>query len=157
MPEAKRPPPLKRSSNDGEVELKVVPTPAISPGPDAPVLVVVDDDKDIRQMLLHTLGRTYTVYEARDGVEAREILEAIPPPDGIVCDVMMPRMDGVELAKTLRRDKVLSRVPILFLTAKGGTMDVIAGINAGARHYVTKPFKLAELVQKVESMTNRKR
>jgi DNA-binding response OmpR family regulator len=139
--------------DDEEVELGLMPTPSISPGDSAPVLLVVDDDPTIRQMLVHALGRTYTIYEARDGQEAKEILDAIPAPHGIVCDVMMPRMDGVELAKLLRRDRVLQRVPILFLTAKGGAMDVIAGINAGARHYVTKPFKIADLVAKVASMT----
>ena len=134
----------------------MAPAPVTSPKDDAPVLVVVDDDAAIRQMLIHTLGRTYTIYEARDGLEAKEILDAIPTPDGIVCDVMMPRLDGVELAKILRKDKVLQRVPILFLTAKGGAMDVIAGINAGARHYVTKPFKIADVVAKVAAMTKRR-
>jgi DNA-binding response OmpR family regulator len=149
-----RPPP---TSGDDEIELNMAPSPAVSPGDDAPVLLVVDDDPAIRAMLLHTLGKTYTIYEARDGQEAKEILEAIPAPDGIVCDVMMPRLDGVELAKALRKDKVLQRVPILFLTAKDGAMDVIAGINAGARHYVTKPFKIADVVAKVALMTGKKR
>jgi DNA-binding response OmpR family regulator len=146
-------------SNEGEteIELSVAPTPAISPGENAPVLVVVDDDPAIRAMLLHTLGKTYTIYEAGDGQEAKEILDTIPTPDGIVCDVMMPRLDGVGLAKLLRKDKVLQRIPILFLTAKDGAMDVIAGINAGARHYVTKPFKIAEVVSKVALMTGKKR
>ena len=152
MPDVKSPP----DESDEEIELSVAPSPVTSPKDDAPVLLVVDDDAAIRQMLIHTLGRTYTIYEARDGLEAKEILDAIPTPDGIVCDVMMPRLDGVELAKLLRRDKVLQRIPILFLTAKGGTMDVIAGINAGARHYVTKPFKIAEVVAKVTAMTARK-
>jgi DNA-binding response OmpR family regulator len=149
-----RPPP---TSGDDEIELNMAPSPAVSPGDDAPVLLVVDDDPAIRAMLLHTLGKTYTIYEARDGQEAKEILEAIPAPDGIVCDVMMPRLDGVELAKALRKDKVLQRVPILFLTAKDGAMDVIAGINAGARHYVTKPFKIADVVAKVALMAGKKR
>ena len=149
-----RPPP---TSGDDEIELNMAPSPAVSPGDDAPVLLVVDDDPAIRAMLLHTLGKTYTIYEARDGQEAKEILEAIPAPDGIVCDVMMPRLDGVELAEELRKDKVLQRVPILFLTAKDGAMDVIAGINAGARHYVTKPFKIADVVAKVALMTGKKR
>jgi DNA-binding response OmpR family regulator len=138
-----------------EFELAVAPTPAVSAGDQAPVLVVVDDDADIRAMLIRALGKTYTIYEAPDGAQAKEILDAIPAPDGIVCDVMMPRLDGVELAKILRKDKVLQRVPILFLTAKGGAMDVVAGINAGARHYVTKPFKIADVVAKVASMTSR--
>ena|SRR5579859_1935921 len=138
-----------------ELELGVAPTPAVSPGDQAPVLVVIDDDADIRTMLIRALGKMYTIYEAQDGAQAMEILDAIPAPDGIVCDVMMPRLDGVELAKILRKDKVLQRVPILFLTAKGGAMDVIAGINAGARHYVTKPFKIADVVTKIASMTAR--
>jgi DNA-binding response OmpR family regulator len=142
--------------SDEVIELGVAPEPVVSPGTDAPVLLVVDDDQAIRSMLVHTLGRTYTIYEARDGQEAKEILDVIPAPDGIVCDVMMPRLDGVEFAKLLRRDKILQRVPILFLTAKGGTMDVIAGINAGARHYVTKPFKIAEVVAKVGAMTKKR-
>ena len=146
----------KPGGDDDEVELALAPTPVVSPGDQAPVLLVVDDDPAIRMMLVHALGKTYTIYEAHDGQQAREILDAIPAPDGIVCDVMMPRLDGVELAKLLRRDKVLQRIPILFLTAKGSTMDVIAGINAGARHYVTKPFKIAEVVAKVTAMTARK-
>jgi DNA-binding response OmpR family regulator len=149
-----RPPPRV---GEREIEIDLAPEPSISPGADAPVLVVIDDDISIRQMLLHALGKKYTIYEAGDGQEAKEVLDAIPPPDAIICDVMMPRMDGVELAKRLRKDKVLARVPILFLTAKDGAMDVIAGINAGARHYVTKPFKIADVVAKVAHMTSRKK
>jgi DNA-binding response OmpR family regulator len=143
------------SDEEEEVELGLAPSPVVSPGDQAPVLVVVDDDASIRAMLIHALGKTYTIYEAEDGAQAKEILDAIPTPDGIVCDVMMPKLDGVELAKLLRKDKTLQRVPILFLTAKGGAMDVVAGINAGARHYVTKPFKIADVLAKVASMTTR--
>jgi DNA-binding response OmpR family regulator len=130
-----------------------IPSPSASPRDGAPVVVVVDDDADIRAMLVRALGVTYTVYEARDGIEARELLDLIPAPDAIVCDVMMPRMDGLELAKGLRKDASLHRVPILFLTARGSPLDVISGINAGARHYVTKPFKIADVVAKVGAMT----
>jgi|HubBroStandDraft_5_1064220.scaffolds.fasta_scaffold197142_2 DNA-binding response OmpR family regulator len=151
MPDESKP----GGDDDEELELALAPTPVVSPGDQAPVLLVVDDDPAIRMMLIHALGKTYTIYEAHDGQQAREILDAIPAPDGIVCDVMMPRLDGVELAKILRKDKILQRVPILFLTAKGGAMDVVAGINAGARHYVTKPFKIADVLAKVASMTTR--
>jgi DNA-binding response OmpR family regulator len=130
-----------------------VPSPSASPSNSARVVVVVDDDSDIRAMLVRALGMTYTVYEARDGLEARELLELLPAPDAIVCDIMMPRMDGLELAKSLRKDATLARVPILFLTARGSPLDVISGINAGARHYVTKPFKIAEVLAKVAAMT----
>jgi DNA-binding response OmpR family regulator len=66
---------------------------------------------------------------------------------------MMPRLDGLALAKGLRKTPGFERVPILFLTAKDSPLDLVAGINAGARHYVTKPFKVAEVVAKVKAMT----
>jgi len=115
--------------------------------------VVVDDDPDIRAMLVKALGATYTVYEARDGEEARGLFAALPPPDALVCDIMMPRLDGLALAAVLKKTPGLERLPILFLTAKDGPLDLVAGINAGARHYVTKPFKVADVVAKVKAMT----
>jgi DNA-binding response OmpR family regulator len=157
---SKQPPPKPANTEnaaEADVELAVWPAPAATPRPDALVILVVDDDPDIRAMLVVALGKTYTIYEATDGIEAKEVLDAIPAPDAIVCDVMMPRLDGVGFAKALRKDKNLSRIPILFLTAKDGTMDVIAGINAGARHYVTKPFKIADVLAKVAMMTGKKR
>jgi DNA-binding response OmpR family regulator len=134
-----------------------VPTPSAMPSDTAPVVVVVDDDGDIRQMLVRALGTKYTVYEASDGLAAQELLQVIPAPDALVCDVMMPRLDGLGLAKALRKDAVLGRVPILFLTARGSPLDVVSGINAGARHYVTKPFKIADVMAKVAQMTTSKR
>ncbi len=141
--------------DEDEVELEVVPAPSTSPRDGAPVVMVIDDDPDIRAMIVRALAATHTVYVASDGEEARAMLEAIPVPDAIVCDIMMPRLDGLTLAQHLRKDKVLKRVPILFLTARSGALDVIAGINVGARHYVTKPFKVADLVAKVTAMTSR--
>jgi len=129
------------------------PRPSVTPRADAPVLFVVDDDPDIRAMLVKALGTDFTIYEARDGEEARSLFDALPPPQGLVCDVMMPRLDGLGLAKLLRKSPALERLPILFLTAKGAPLDLVAGINAGARHYVTKPFKVADVVAKVKSMT----
>lgn len=131
------------------------PVPVVSPSPSAPTVLVVDDDNDIRAMLVHALGMKYTVYEARDGLEAREALDHIPLPDAIVTDVMMPRLDGIGLAKLLRKDASLQRVPILFLTARGSPVDVVTGINAGARHYVTKPFKIADVLAKVAAMVRK--
>jgi DNA-binding response OmpR family regulator len=133
-----------------------LPNPSAKPSDGAQVLVVVDDDPDIRAMLVKALGLTYTVYEARDGEEARQLLEALPIVDGLVCDVMMPRLDGISLARILRKTAKLARLPILFLTAKGSPVDVVTGINAGARHYVTKPFKVTEVIAKVKSMTKPK-
>jgi DNA-binding response OmpR family regulator len=133
-----------------------VPQPSANPGGDAPVVFVVDDDPDIRAMLVRALGTEFTIYEGRDGEEARALFEALPPPQALVCDIMMPRLDGLALAKILRKSPALERLPILFLTAKGGALDLVAGINAGARHYVTKPFKVSDVVAKVRAMTRQK-
>jgi DNA-binding response OmpR family regulator len=134
-----------------------VPAPAMSPGKAAPVIVVAEDDDATRALLVRTLGTKYTVYEARNGQQARELLAVLPTPDLIVSDVMMPGLDGLGLARLTRKDPVLKNVPIILLTAKDHALDVIAGINAGARHYMTKPFKIAELMAKVESIINKKR
>jgi len=86
---------------------------------------------------------------AIDGQDALEKARSGPPPDVIVTDVMMPRMDGIALARQLKTEPRLAQVPVVMLTAKTGPRDVIAGINAGARFYVTKPFKTEELIAKV--------
>ncbi len=136
--------------------MAISPQPSAKPSDAAQVLVVADDDPDIRAMLVKALGLSYTVYEARDGEEARQMLEVLPVVDGLVCDIMMPRLDGLSLAKVLKKMPKLARLPILFLTAKGTPVDVVAGINAGARHYVTKPFKVVDVIAKVKSMTKAK-
>ena len=123
--------------------------PFASPGPTAPVVVVVDDDVTMRVLVGRMLGETYTVYVASDGITALEVLAQIEPPAAIVLDVMMPRLDGFGLGRRIKADPRLQRVPILYLTAKTGPLDVIAGINAGARHYLTKPFKMPDLLARL--------
>ena len=71
------------------------------------------------------------------------------PPACIVSDWMMPRVDGVELLKRVRTEKALKWTPLILLTAKNHPLDVVQGINAGARHYLAKPFKMKELLDKV--------
>lgn len=130
------------------------PTPA-SPvghasGATRPLILVVEDDDTLRRMLVRILGELGTVREARDGAEGLELASAEPMPRLVVTDLMMPRMDGLELARQLKRDPRTSRIPIVMLTAKGGPKDVIDGVNAGARFYVTKPFKVDELKTKAK-------
>jgi DNA-binding response OmpR family regulator len=143
---------LDSADLEEDVELDI-PAPVAMPSEGAKVVLVADDDPDIRALLVRALGATYTVYEARDGEEARQILQVIPLPDAFVCDIMMPKLDGIGLVKALRKEPSLSRMPVLFLTAKGGPLDVVSGINAGARHYVTKPFKISDVLAKVATMT----
>jgi DNA-binding response OmpR family regulator len=120
-----------------------------SSSPDAKVVMVVEDDDAIRQMLIRSLAHEYTVYEAADGQFALEMLVRMRPPDLIILDVMMPRVDGWALAGKLKSEPRLKPVPLIFLSGRDSPRDVVEGINAGARHYLTKPFKIQELLAKV--------
>lgn len=119
-----------------------------------PKILVVEDEADLLQMIKTMLQSVGEVTLARDGKEALELLKSGFKPDVIVTDLMMPRMDGLTLAKTLKGDPNAGNIPVVMLTAKSGPMDMITGINAGARHYVTKPFKAAELIDKVKKALN---
>jgi len=113
-----------------------------------PRILVAEDDPDVLRMLEHVMKALGDVVTAFDGQDAFEKAKA-GRPDVVVTDVMMPRMDGFTLAKQLKATPGLDTVPVVMLTARTGPRDVIAGINAGARFYVTKPFKTEELVAKV--------
>lgn len=122
-----------------------------------PKILVVEDDADLLVMIKTMLQAVGEVTLARDGQDALELLKTGFKPDVIVTDLMMPRMDGLTLAKTLKGDPNIGNIPLVMLTAKSGPMDMITGINAGARHYVTKPFKAADLIDKVKkALTNRR-
>lgn len=112
-------------------------------------VLVVDDDDGLRKMICRALEAHYTVFQAADAKSALELLKTIAVPDAIVCDIMMPAMTGIDLAKVVRATSRLQHVPIIFLTALSGPMDVINAINAGARSYMTKPFKMEALVQRI--------
>jgi CheY-like chemotaxis protein len=123
--------------------------------PGAPVVVVAEDDDAVREMLVRVLGRRYTVYAAADGRDAVDLLARLPAPDAIVLDVMLPGVDGLTIARGIRRDPARRAVPFLFLTARNALQDVVDGINAGARHYLTKPFQIGDLLGKLEKMMGR--
>ena len=112
-------------------------------------ILVVEDDASVRTLLARQLQAIYEVHQAPDAQAALEALQTIPLPDLIICDVMMPGMTGVQLARHLKGTAAFKQVPIIFLTARTGALDVIEGINAGARHYVTKPFNMKDLLDKV--------
>jgi len=115
-----------------------------------PKILVVEDEPDLLQMIKTMLQSVGEITLARDGQEALDILKSGFRPNVIVTDLMMPRLDGLALAKMLKTDPNIGNIPLVMLTAKAGPMDMITGINAGARHYVTKPFKAADLIDKVK-------
>jgi len=112
-------------------------------------ILIAEDDPDLSRMLKMLLKSMGDVRTANDGMDAYAQIRAGFVPDLLITDVMMPRMDGIALARRMKQDKELARIPVLMLTAKSSPKDVIGGINAGAKHYLTKPFKQQELLDKV--------
>lgn len=118
----------------------------------APHLLIVDDDERIRDLLRKFLARHgFLVSVARDAAHAQRILSGLEF-DLIVLDVMMPGMDGVSLTRALRETLV---TPILLLTAKSETDDRIAGLEAGADDYLSKPFEPRELLLRINAILRR--
>ncbi|MEU9508919.1 response regulator transcription factor [Micromonospora sp. NPDC048170] len=115
-------------------------------------VLVVEDDASIREVTALGLRRAgFRVDTARDGREALGAWRARPP-DLIVLDVMLPGLDGFEVCREIRRT---SGVPILMLTARTDTVDVVVGLECGADDYLRKPFDLPELVARVRSVLRR--
>jgi DNA-binding NarL/FixJ family response regulator len=114
-------------------------------------LLLIDDDPNLILLVKDYLEfRGYEVVTAENGREALEVLES-EVPDMIICDVMMPEMDGYQLVSTIRQDPKTSWIPVLFLSAKGQSQDRVKGLNIGADVYMVKPFEPEELVAQVES------
>jgi DNA-binding response OmpR family regulator len=117
-----------------------------------PRILIVEDDQDLLRMMQRMLTAIAEVITASDGEQALKVLTAGPVPDLLITDWMMPRKDGLTLVKEMKQHERLKRVPVVILTAKTSPRDVIAGINSGARHYLTKPFKPDELIAKVRKV-----
>ncbi|MEH1013361.1 response regulator [Micromonospora sp. CPCC 206060] len=119
------------------------------------VILVVDDDEDIARFVAFNLKlHGFEVLHASDGQEALEVIEE-QRPDLAVVDLMMPRIDGLELTRRLRADPMTSALPVIMLTAKGMTVDKVNGLSAGADDYLVKPFDTAELIARVSSTLRR--
>ncbi len=112
-------------------------------------ILVAEDDESIARLLLKVLGQHYIVDHAVDGAHA-VALATKNAPQLLILDVMMPGLDGYGAAKQLRGLPGMRSVPIIFLTAKSHPADVVKGIQSGARHYITKPFKIEDLLAKVK-------
>jgi DNA-binding response OmpR family regulator len=113
-------------------------------------IVVAEDDPAIASMLEKVLAPLYDVSVAHDGRTALLLASQPPRPALLMLDIMMPGLDGLGVAAEVRKNAELKSVPIIFLTAKSGATDVIKGIQSGARHYITKPFKIDDVLAKVK-------
>ncbi|MDG5471243.1 response regulator transcription factor [Jeotgalibacillus sp. ET6] len=117
----------------------------------ATILVVDDDPHILKLITLYLENSHFTVVEAKDGQEALDVV-AHSKVDLMIADVMMPRVDGIELTQDIRR---YLDIPILLVTAKGESIDKVKGFQAGSDDYLVKPFDPVELVLRVKSLLKR--
>jgi len=117
-----------------------------------PRILIVDDNETNRDILMTRLGaHGYELAQAADGEEALAAAKSLLP-DLILLDVMMPKLDGIEVCRRLKGDPAMPFTPIILVTAKSDTKDIVAGLNAGADEYLTKPIDQAALVARVNSV-----
>jgi len=118
-------------------------------------ILVVDDEKNIRELVKFNLkSRGYKVIEAADGEEALNLVKTSAPAL-IILDLMLPKIDGLEVCRILKGNPLTKRLPIIMLTALGDEIDKIVGLELGADDYITKPFSPRELVARVRAVIRR--
>ena len=120
--------------------------------PDATVLVVEDEDSFVEALTIGLKREGFRVQVARDGAEALDMFDAVRP-DLVLLDVMLPKVSGIDVCRELRRR---SSVPIIMVTAKGSEIDTVVGLEVGADDYVTKPYRLRELVARMRAVLRRR-
>ncbi|MCT0198101.1 response regulator transcription factor [Synechococcus sp. CS-1325] len=120
-----------------------------------PCILLIEDDTDMRELVAgHLEHGGFRVECADDGIKG-QALAMQANPDLILLDLMLPKVDGITLCQRLRRDERSAGIPILMITALGGTKDKVSGFNSGADDYLTKPFDLEELLARVKALLRR--
>ena len=127
-------------------------TPASWAPPGRKTIIIVDDDPSQRARIRSGVEPFYEVVEAKDGMEAVELVAKMPPPAMIVCDVVMPRVDGFTLAKIMKGNPNTKRIPIMFVASRNSPQDVTQALVLGACHYFPKTTSVAEIVAKIRKI-----
>ena len=123
---------------------------------DKPVLLIAEDNDDLRFYLKDNLLQKYQIHEASDGTEALKIITTTFI-DLIISDIMMPGMDGIELCRRVKSDRTICHIPFILLTARSSEKQQLEGITSGADDYVTKPFNFQILEAKIDNVINLRR
>ena len=112
-------------------------------------ILILEDEPAVQTLLKKQLqANGFKVTIASDGLDGLMKLEQLQP-DLMICDVMMPNLDGIEFVRAIKNNQLTQKIPVIFLTAKTDPRSMIEGINVGARFYVTKPFQIDDLLTKV--------
>jgi two-component system alkaline phosphatase synthesis response regulator PhoP len=118
-------------------------------------ILVVDDEKDITDLVKYNLQKEgYAVLTARNGKDALDL--ARQTPHLILLDIMMPEYDGLEVLKRLKKDERTHRIPVILLTAKGGDVDEVLGLELGADDYIVKPISIPKLTARVKNVLRKR-
>ena len=118
-------------------------------------ILIVDDEQDIVELLSYNLGKEgFSTVKAYDGEAAIGLVRS-GKPDLMILDLMLPKMNGLDVCKAIRRNPETANLPIIMLTAKGEEIDKIIGLEIGADDYITKPFSVKELIARVRSILRR--
>ncbi len=123
----------------------------VSSAPTVTVLVVEDEDSFIDALTVGLAREGFRVQVARDGAQALDLFDVVKP-DLVLLDVMLPKVSGIDVCRELRRR---STVPIIMVTAKGSEIDTVVGLEVGADDYVSKPYRLRELVARMRAVLRR--
>ena len=119
-------------------------------------ILVVDDEEDILELLRFNLTKEgFAVVCAASGEEALKVARA-EKPDLILLDLLLPGIDGLEVARRLKNDASTKEIPVIMVTAKGEEADIVTGLEVGAEDYITKPFSRKVLIARVRAVLRRK-
>jgi two-component system alkaline phosphatase synthesis response regulator PhoP len=118
-------------------------------------ILIVDDEQDIVELLSYNLEKErFSIVKAYDGEAALGLVRS-EKPDLMILDLMLPKMNGLDVCKAIRRNPETANLPIIMLTAKGDEIDKIIGLEVGADDYITKPFSVKELIARVRAILRR--
>ncbi len=118
-------------------------------------ILVVDDEQDLLDLIEYNLRKEgFNVIKAENGEDGIQIAKEMKP-DLVLLDIMMPRMDGIEVCDKMREDAELKQIPIIFLTARSDEKTEVEGLNKGADDFITKPISTTKLISKIKAVLRR--
>lgn len=146
--------PVTTKTEYKELYTEVKSVPAADANKDT--ILVVEDNVDLRNFITHILQNKYTVITAKDGVEATQLARQVIP-NLVLSDVMMPKVDGIQLVENIKKDVRTSHIPVVLLTAKNEDQSRIQSFKTGADDYLTKPFSEEELLVRIHNLVEQRK